>query len=508
LIHKGKGTISSGDVHTSQAGAAILEAGGNAYDAICAALLSAPLSEPMLSSAGGGGFLLSYDKDHQSELYDFFVDVPPNRDIKKDFYPITVDFGNTQQDFHIGMSSAAVPGVLAGIHKIHQEKGSLPLCDIITPALKLADEGFYLSKMQAKFVKLLEPILASTDSSKALFFIKDKLIDHTQRFVNHEYADFLRAFAAEGSAIFYQGEIADRIETMSKQYGGLLDKDILQSYQVHKREPIQMDFRNCSIVTNPPPSAGGVLISFALKLMDELDMGTFNSPQHLISLIETLVSTADFRHEYINEHLHAIGLEQILDDENLIHRFINQTKEKVNFWGNTTHISVMDAQGNCASSTLTNGEGCGHVIPGTGIMLNNMLGEEDLNPHGFFKWEAGVRLPSMMAPTVVLKEGKPSLVLGSAGSNRIRSAITQAILNYTVFHKSITETTRLPRLHFERNQLFFEPDINENVLRRAKEHFIVTEFDEQSLFFGGVNAVDSSLEGGSDPRRGGSVIRV
>jgi gamma-glutamyltranspeptidase/glutathione hydrolase len=168
----------------------------------------------------------------------------------------------------------------------------------------------------------------------------------------------------------------------------------------------------------------------------------------------------------------------------------------------------MDADGNAASVTTTNGEGSGIIAPNTGIMLNNMLGEEDLNPHGFFSWPSGVRLPSMMAPTMVLKDNKPQMVLGSAGSNRIRSAITQAVLNYTVFGHDIKEVCHEKRIHFEKGKLFFEPGYEKAMVDEVKKHYDVTEFHDISVFFGGVNAVTDSLVGSSDPRRGGDTIEV
>jgi gamma-glutamyltranspeptidase/glutathione hydrolase len=138
-------------------------------------------------------------------------------------------------------------------------------------------------------------------------------------------------------------------------------------------------------------------------------------------------------------------------------------------------------------------------------MLNNMLGEEDLNPHGFFKWQSGIRLPSMMAPTVVEKDGKITLALGSAGSNRIRSAIVEVIENFTRFNMPIQTAISAPRLHFEKGELFFEAGFNKNIIESAKKLYKVTEFSEKSLFFGGVNAVTGDFKGGADERRGGAV---
>ena len=176
--------------------------------------------------------------------------------------------------------------------------------------------------------------------------------------------------------------------------------------------------------------------------------------------------------------------------------------------GNTTHISVIDKDYNAVSVTSTNGEGSGVIVPHGGIMLNNMLGEEDLNPHGFFKWESGIRLPSMMAPTIVIEDEKPKLVLGSAGSNRIRSAISEVIINHIYYKQDIQSAINASRIHYEKGDIFFEPGFAKEVIAATKKHYNVTEFQEQSIFFGGVNAVTGDFTGGSDARRGGNVIYV
>ena len=503
-----RGVISSGDKLTSSAGAKMLKNGGNAFDAACAAMLIAPLSEPMLTSLGGGGFLLSHENDTKPILYDFFVDVPKSRIKEKNFYPIDVDFGTTLQEFHIGAASIAIPGVLKGVYEIHAQKGKLPFADVAAPAIEAAREGLYLSKMQAHFIQLLEPILTSTPSSKKIYMNNGDLINHRDLFKNPEYADFLQEFVKKGDKLFYDGEVSAEIEKLCKGTGGDLRREDLKGYEVIKREPISFGFKDFEILTNTTPSAGGVLIAFALKLLENEELGEFGSFTHIKKIVESMVTTSDFRHEHINEFLHKEGLAEILKKEPLMSSYFKAFKNRINLWGNTTHISVLDAQGNAATVTTTNGEGSGIIAPNTGIMLNNMLGEEDLNPHGFFKWPSGVRLPSMMAPTIVLKDKAPVMVLGSAGSNRIRSAITQSIINYTVFGHDIKEVCQEKRVHFEKGELFFEPGFDKKLIEKVKEHYDVTVFHEKSVFFGGVNAVTSELKGGSDPRRGGYTICV
>ena len=503
-----KGVIAAGDRLTTGAGAEILKIGGNAFDAACASMLAAPLCEPMLTSLGGGGFALTHEMDKDPVLYDFFVDVPPNRVENPDFFPIYVDFGNTVQEFHIGAASTAVPGMIKGIFELHRDKGILPLEEIIKPACRYAREGINLSKMQASFIKLLKPLLNSTESSREIFVKDGHLIDEKHLFKNPEYALFLESFAKNGADIFYSGEVAQAIDALNRKEHGLLRKSDLEQYKVIKRKPIQFNYLNDTILTNPPPSAGGILIAFALKLLDGSDLGKFGSMDHVRELIETMAITADFRSTHIDEYLHKAGLEKILEDEKQLSHFLFSKNSKLNFWGNTTHISVIDKDYNAVSVTSTNGEGSGLFVPGCGIMLNNMLGEEDLNPHGFFKWESGIRLPSMMAPTIVMENEKPKLVLGSAGSNRIRSAISEVIINHIYFRQEIQNAIDAPRFHYEKGHTFFEPGFDREIIEAAKRLYPVTEFKENSIYFGGVNAVSGNFSGGCDVRRGGNVVYV
>ncbi|WP_457605370.1 gamma-glutamyltransferase family protein [Nitratifractor sp.] len=500
-----KGVIAAGDRLTVRAGARILEEGGNAFDAACAAMLAAPLCEPMLTSLGGGGFLLAHSPDREPILYDFFVDVPPNRVEPPDFFPIYVDFGTTVQEFHIGAGSTAVPGMIAGIDRIHRERGRLPLERIVAPAVEYAREGITLTPMQASFVKLLEPILRSTEESRALYIPDGELLDERRPVRNPDYADFLEAFAREGADLFYRGEIAASLDRLYRERHGLLRREDLERYEVRARRPIRFDYRGREFLTNPPPSAGGILIAFTLELLGNCRAEAFESPEYLRELIESMAVTAEFRRTHIDPRLHEEGLEKILDDGELLAHYLLSIQSRLNLWGNTTHISVLDAEGNAASVTSTNGEGSGIVAPGTGIMMNNMQGEEDLNPHGFFRWPAGVRLPSMMAPSLILEGGAPRLVLGSAGSNRIRSAIVEVAERAIQFGEEIQQAIDAPRIHFEKEALFCEPGFPPEILEVCRQRYPVTQFDEKSVFFGGVNAVDANFHGGADSRRGGAV---
>ena len=505
--------VAAGDRLTAEAAKEVMLKGGNAFDGAVAAVFAAYMSEPALTSPGGGGFLMAYSPEEgEPLLYDFFVDSVPLRlpPEEVDFRAIEVDFGDEKQVFHIGMGSVAVPGVVAGLLRVHAERGRLPLEEVLKPAIRYAREGIYLSRRQAGFLRLLKDIFTYSPEAREIFAPDGDLVDDRRPFKNLPYGDFLELLATEGIDVFYAGEIADRIDTLSVERRGLIRKEDLLRYKTVERKPLKIEFRGLEIYLNPPPSAGGILIAFTLLLLENEDLSAFGSKEHISKLVEALYTTNTFRREHIDGNLHREGIENLLRDGKLLNRYRELFKERLNLWGNTTHIAVSDREGNIASVTTTNGEGSGYVIPGFGVMLNNMLGEEDLNPQGFFKWAPYIRLPSMMCPSVVLKDGQPLLALGSAGSNRIRSAIVQVLLNALVFNMHPQEAVDKPRLHLEGEKLYFEPGFGEEVLDLAKRVFgeqNVVLFREKNLFFGGVQAVAPPLgEGAGDPRRGGVVL--
>jgi gamma-glutamyltranspeptidase/glutathione hydrolase len=192
-----------------------------------------------------------------------------------------------------------------------------------------------------------------------------------------------------------------------------------------------------------------------------------------------------------------------LAEEGFLERFLS-TK-----LGATTHISVLDSGGQACSVTCTNGEGSGVVVPGTGMHINNVMGEEDLSPLGFHRHQAGRRMPSMMAPSIVMREGRVELVLGSAGSNRIRSALLQTIVGVVDHGLEVRKAVEAPRVHFEDGVVYHEPGIDVRELLEQDEEMV--RFHALNLFFGGVQAVlrrGNGIDGAGDPRRGGVAVKA
>jgi len=303
---------------------------------------------------------------------------------------------------------------------------------------------------------------------------------------NPELGDVLLRLAQDGSEPFYSGDIATAVCEWLALRGGSLRGEDLAGYEAIEREPVKIGYRDREILTNPPPSAGGTLLAYALAL---LDRGP--APPTLHAVIDAMAAAQAERTPDFVEGLDQTGF--------LEHFMASRL-------GSTTHISVIDARGCACSATCTNGEGSGVVVPGTGMHINNVMGEEDLNPLGFHLHPAGRRMPSMMAPSVVMHDGEVELVLGSAGSNRIRSALLQTIVGVVDHGMRVREAVQAPRVHFEDGVVFAEPGID---LRGIDVDARVVRFGSLNLFFGGVQAAlrrGAEVSGAGDPRRGGVAV--
>lgn len=510
-----RGVVAAGHALTAAAGAEILRQGGNAFDAAIAAVMTAWVTESVLTSAGGGGFLLAHTAQGQNCLFDFFTQTPGRNRLPQtpDFYPIFANFGDTVQEFHIGLGSIAVPGAIAGLFHIHQKLGRLPLAAVVEPALFHAQQGVTINPFLAYVFQVLEPILTASPAARDLYTQNGNLLVAGDVIKMPALADTLRQLVKSGAAAFYEGAIARQIVQDCQATGGYLTQQDLQHYRVVERQPLSLQYRDATFLTNPPPSSGGALIGFALKLLEQVELSRYapGSREHLRCLAQVMALTNEARRDGYDQRLYEVGVADKFLAESHLHPYQDQIKQVANKLGSTTQVSAIDAEGNAASVTTSNGEGSSYVVPGTAIMLNNMLGEEDLHPHGFHQWTPNQRISSMMAPTIVLKEGKPELVLGSGGSNRIRTAILQVISNVLDFDMPLSEAITAPRIHWERGILHSEPGYGAEALQQAQppDTTEIVPWQQPNMFFGGVHAVafdeTGELHGAGDPRRGGAV---
>jgi gamma-glutamyltranspeptidase / glutathione hydrolase len=433
------GAIAAGNRVTAEAGARVLVEGGHAVDACIAAAFAAAVAEGPLTGPIGGGFLLVW-VDGEATLLDCFFAVPARP--LGDLEDLTVDFGDSTQSYHIGDGSVAVPGLVAGLEEAHRRFGTVPWPDLVHPAIELAERGLDATEAQRVLHLILAGILRRDEGGRRIYGVDERI----------ETADFvatLERLRDTGSAA---------VTELVPEFA-----DDLAAYRVATPEPLRTRVGGDEVLTTPAPSRGGAIVAAALERL---------------AVAETL-----------DERARA-----------LVHGYAAAPPLAI---VGTTHISVLDAEGNAAALSSTLGAGAGIFRGGT--QLNNMLGELDVVGHG--PKTPGARLASMMTPTLVLERGRPRLALGSAGSVRLPGAIAQvadAVLRGTPVDEAIDN----PRIHVDGDVLHLEGGLME----LAPEGWKPVRWTGRNLYFGGVAAVerrpDGTLAAAGDPRRGGHGIVV
>ena len=511
-----KGAVAAGHAETAAAAAEVLRDGGNAFDAALAALAAACVTEPVLCSLGGGGFLLALTSDGDSRVYDFFCQTPvAELDADAlDFRPVDVDFGTTTQEFHTGLGTVATPGVVAGMFAVHDDLGRLPMSAILAPAAHLARTGVPLVPLQADILRAVAPIFLASRSARSVYQnpqADDEVMPAGTLLRMPGLADLLEELAREGPDVFYAGPVAQAIVKLIRD-GGSLSADDLARFEVIRRRPLVCEFDGAQVLTNPAPSSGGPLIAFALALLKAET--ACNGADRLVELARAMALTNQARRDAgLAEDCTVAKAKRLLSDAFLA-TYRAEMEGRALKVGGTTHISVVDADGNAAALSVSNGEGCGHLLPGTDVMLNNMLGEEDINPQGFFNWRPDSRISSMMAPTLIDNRRGRRVALGSGGSNRIRSAVLQVIVNVLRRGLPLAAAIAAPRIHYERGLLNVEAGQDERALAALAGRFPEEKhWPDRNFFFGGVHAAsfdpaDGTFDGAGDPRRGGSAVVV
>ncbi len=524
------GIIAAGRQQTAEAGAAMLRAGGNAVDAAVAAAFASFIAEPSIVSLGGGGYALLHRPGQRPQLYDFFCAFPGlgerenDSSVPLDFFAVTADFGVARQEFYIGRGSVATPGIVAGLCRLHADAGHLSLADVLRPAIDLARSGVPLGDFNVQVGRILAPILLSTPGLARLFGAPDAFLAPDHVFRHPDLAGSLEALARAGPDIFYRGEIAQAILEDQRLHGGLLTAADLSGYRVLVREPLYWRYRDYDIYTNPPPSRGGALVAFSLAMLAGMGLESLpaGSARYLRLQAEAMRQTNLARpalEESGDAHL-LLAPDHIAYHRAELLRRLTQPASSVATEAsfppganNTSHISVLDDDGVVVSLTTTAGEGAGFVVPGVGLIPNNMLGEADLHPHGFHRGQPGARIGSMMAPTLVLHQGRPVLALGSGGSNRLRTAILQVLLNVLAGGMRIAPAVAAPRIHFEHGLLQVEGGHAAPVVGWLRRWgYDLARWPARHMFFGGVHAVGSAkwgdADGAGDARRSGAVVQV
>ena len=479
--------IAAGHEETLAAAKTILENGGNAFDAAIAAYLSMFITEPCMASAGAGGFAMCYTPELGVEMLDFFTQTPLSKPEleKRDFYPIEVNFGNETESFHVGLASAATPGAIGGIYELHRRFGSMPMSELIQPAMKLAKEGVVLNTFQAFDLKLLESIFRIAPEMQSVFFNGADLKTEGEMLNFPHFADFLEFLKSEGSDGFYKGEISKVVANDSIEKGGYLRRSDFENYKPIWRKPLIINGKHQVCLPNAP-SLGGAIMALLLHFKNEF-IGDFAK------------AMAHMKKHYSQPNQLEEGIRKVYP--NLKYDLKNDSKATKG----TSHFNIVDRFGNAIALTTTIGEGNGYFIPGTDMQMNNMLGEKFLLPNGFHSWQPNVRLNSMMTPTIVLDENNQfKYAGGSGGAGRIPYMIAQVLDNLFEQKLSLEDAT-------ERGRLYVQDDILQVELgaefSKTPDGIELNQWDEQSLYFGGVHSIfierDGSLAAQGDARRYG-----
>lgn len=484
----GCAAVAAGSRDTALAAAAVLRAGGNAVDAALGATLAACVSEVVFTSLGGGGFMVVSTPDGTQEVLDFFVNTPglgaTETNSQAEFTPVTVRYPGTEQVFHVGPGSVAVPGALAGFLEAHRRYGRVDLATIVAPAIELARNGAVLEPVQAVVLDLVREIMSLTEECARLISTPHGHAVAGDRLHNEDFARFLRRLGEGEVTSLLSLPFADPLLDLMTHTSGHVTIEDLRAYEVAVREPLVVQRNGARIALNAPPAFGGVIIAEALARLDHID-GSAESWARVVTALKQATESG---------------------------RVADLAADTPQVTQGTTHISVVDADGLVVSMTTSNGAGSGVVQPGTGIHLNNMLGEEDLNPGGFHSLPPGLRMGSMMAPMVVTGADGTVTALGTGGSERIRSALLLSVLRLVDLGSSPDAAVAAPRLHPNEAGVQLEPGWDPDVAELLRQVEPVNIWPAPNLFYGGVHAVarrpDGSVVAVGDSRRSGAAVVV
>ncbi|MDN8543590.1 gamma-glutamyltransferase [Erwinia sp. BC051422] len=524
------GMVASVDALATQAGVDVLKRGGNAVDAAIAVGYALAVTHPQAGNLGGGGFMLIRTASGHATAIDFremapikasrdmFLDAQGNADGKKSLTS------------HL---ASGVPGTVAGFALANKEYGTLPLAQLIAPAIRLAEKGIVVNEALADDLKVYgKEVLITHPNSKAVFYKADgQPYARGEKLVQHNLARSLRLIATQGPDAFYKGEIASEIAAEMAANGGLIGKADLANYKAIERKPISGTYRGYEVFSMPPPSSGGIHIVEILNILENFDLAKmgFGSADAMQVMAEAEKHAYADRSEYLGDpdfvkvpwqaltsKAYAKSLAQQIDVNKALPSTEIKPGKLAPYESNqTTHFSVVDKQGNAVAVTYTLNTyfGSGIVAGKSGILLNNEMDDFSAKPgtpniYGLVGGEANAVQPykrplSSMSPTIVAKDGKTWLVTGSPGGSRIITTVLQMVVNSIDFGMNVAEATNAPRFHHQwlpdqlRVEKGFSPDTLK-LLEAKGQHVKVLPAmgSTQSIMIG----PDGTLYGASDPR--------
>ncbi len=499
MVNQPKISVASGHQATTEAALWAMREGGNAYDAFIAATLIQNISEPGLTSLAGGAMIQHCSASGELEIWDAFVDTPmasgQDEHERLPYQQVTLEFSGSSQSFFVGPRTVAVPGVLKALQEMHQQYARLPWDTLIQPALAVATNGLSITKEQAYSFKLLYPIISQTEYGRAFYCGDGVPKKEGELFKNPHYADwlphseqFIQQLYQTGRRITIDVDHHSSADTPLQ----LFRHDELARYRVIKQKPLHLKFGEHDIYTSATPSFGGRLLADMLFRFEQ----------------QATHKTRD--EQFLFEEMFISAMEQALQSITLYKSLPPQHSR------GTTHITISDAEGNIVAGTSTSGEGSGFFLEDTGIMMNNMLGEDDLfvffEDNGFPIFENGIRLGTGMSPTLVFDAAKTcQLAMGSGGSKRITTAVAQVLIHHLFAKLDLKSAIHHPRIHLQDGIIHLEPRSKDNsidlVIPELKSQGYEMNFwDQQDLYFGGVHSIIPGRAACGDARRGGHAF--
>ncbi|MGB9378191.1 MAG: gamma-glutamyltransferase [Mycobacteriales bacterium] len=491
-----------------RAGLGLAEAGGNAVDVAISAMLVAMVCEPGICSPAGGAFVTVAPADETTPVtFDGNVEMPgrgvPREQFDRGLREVTMTYGGGVTTT-IGHGSVATPGAIAALDLAHRRYGSAPWSEVVAPAVTSAREGFPLGSASAYYLGHSgENIYGWHADSHAALHHPDGRLFVAGDVVRIPYlADTLQLIADEGSAAFYRGDIAKLIAADMAEHGGLLTEQDLASYRVEPRDSLRVQYGDWTLGINPPPSIGGPVLAAMLTLMAGRPDGAWQ-PEDVAMLVAVQEAVLRYRLEHLDITADRQAAAQQLMD-------LVRAEGIAGLGGapSTVHISAVDEQGCACAITASTGYGSGVMTPGTGLWLNNCLGEPELNRGGMHALAPGERLASNMAPTVGRSTDGSVLAVGSPGADRITTALLQVLAGFAGGGMDLATAVAHPRLHVRTAD--GAPVVeHEDGVALPPLPWPTRSHGVSSMYFGGVAAAllkgDGSLHAAADPRRDGCV---
>ena len=521
--------VVSAKEEASQIGLAILKKGGNAFDAMVATELALAVAYPNAGNIGGGGFMVYRLANGEKGALDYREKAPAKA--YRDMY-LDKDGNVIPDKSTLGALAVGVPGTIAGIFEVYQKFGSLPFAELIQPAIDLARKGVLITELQANFYMNKNVELIKQANNYVTPF--ENGWKAGERFKYEELAQTLERIRDNGSYEFYNGETAKRIVSYVQELGGILSLDDLRNYRAQWRKPITFTYKDYTISSMPLPSSGGICLAQILKSVEPYNIGQYphNGEQYIQLLVEAerrayadrayYMGDADFvkvptqqllSPDYLKERMSSFSWDKASKSTEIAHgKIVGYESDE------TTHYSIVDRFGNAVAvtTTLNTNYGSKVYVKGGGFFLNNQMDDFSIKPgepntYGLVGSEKNAiapnkRMLSSMSPTIIEKEGKLFMVIGTPGGSTIITSVLQCFLNVAEYGMTMQQSVSKPRFHHQwlPDDVMYEPKgFAPEVIAHLKAKGYKPR-EENFVIIGKVDAIlvqpDGTLEGGADPR--------